>query len=143
MLNLNQKRRIACTLIAVFFVSIASASMASARDVDVTSPAEQGQAPIDAPNLIMTLDGNVTAPENESDQPNLYQTQDSPPAVDDNSTLVIAPRDEAGSAEETNLIATNTAPDMSALIAGCTGLLAIAAAVAVLLLANRGKARNQ
>ncbi len=142
MLNLNQKRRIAYTLIAIFFVSIASASMANARDVDVTSPVEPGQAAADTPNLIMTLDGNVTAPKSESDQPNLYQTQDDPPAVDDNSTVVIAPYDEAGSAEENNLIATNTAPDMSALIAGCAGVFAIAAAIAVLLLVHRSKARN-
>jgi hypothetical protein len=142
MLNLNQKRHIAYTLIAVFFVSIASASMASARDVDVTSPPEPGQATAETPNLIMTLDGNMTGPENESDQPNLYQTQDSPPAVDDNSTVVIAPYHEAGSAQENNLIATSTAPDMSALIAGCACSFAIAAAVAVLLLVHRRKARN-
>lgn len=121
------------------FVSIAAASMASARDVDVTSPPTQdeGQA-ADTPNLIMTLDGNVTDQENGSDEPNLYQTQDSPLVDGDNSTLVIAPRDAEG-AEDNNLIATQTTPDISVLVAGCLSLVVAAAAVSVLLLIRRRK----
>ena len=119
MLNLIQKRRFVCTLIAVFFVSIVAVSMANARDVDVTSPpapVEVGQAPADTPNLIMTLDGNVTVPESQSEEPNLYQAQDSPPVIDDNSTSVIAPNNNAGGTEENNLIATQTAPDLTVFI---------------------------
>ena len=142
MLNLIKKRNFVCTLIAVLFVSIAAASMANARDVAVTSPptpAEAGQATADTPNLIMTLDGNVTASENQGDKPNLYQTQDSPPAGDDNSTLVIAPHNEGGDAQQNNLIATQTVPDVSVLIAGCVSLLVAAAAVCVLLFVRRRK----
>jgi len=142
MLNLIQKRCFVCTLIAVFFVSIAAASMANARDEDVTTtpaPVEAGQAPADTPNLIMTLDGNVTAQESQSDQPNLYQAQDSPPVANDNSTLVIAPHDDTGSADQNNLIATKTAPDVSVLVAGCVSLAVAAAAVGVLLLGCRRK----
>ena len=142
MLNLVQKRRFVCTLMAVLLLSIATASVANARDVDVTSPptpVEAGQATADTPNLIMTLDGNVTAPESQSDQPNLYQTQGSPPTVDDNSTLVIAPHNEGGDAEQNNLIATQTTPDVSVLVAGCVSLLVAAAAVGVLLFSRRRK----
>ena len=142
MLNLVQKRRFVCTLMAVLLLSIATASVANARDVDVTSPStpvEAGQVIADTPNLIMTLEGNVTAPESQSDQPNLYQAQDSPPAVDDNSTLVIAPHNEGGDAEHNNLIATQTTPDVSVLVAGCVSLLVAAAAVGVLLFSRRRK----
>ncbi len=142
MLNPIQKRRFVCTLIAVFLLSLAAASVANARDVDVTTPpapAEAGQAPADTPNLIMTLDGNVTAPESQSDQPNLYQAQDSPLVADENSTLVIAPHEDTGSADQNNLIATKTSPDISVLVAGCVSLAVAAAAVSVLLLVRRRK----
>ena len=142
MLNLIQKRSFVCTLMAVLFVPIVAASMANAHDVAVTSPlvpAEVGQATADTPNLIMTLDGNVTASESQGDQPNLYQAQDSPPAVDDNSTLVIAPHNEGGGADENNLIATQTAPGISVLVTGCVSLLVAAAAVGLLLFVRRRK----
>ncbi len=142
MLNLIQKRRIVCALIAVFFVSIAAASVANAREVDVTTPpapADGGQAAEDIPNLIMTLDGNATAQEGQGDQPNLYQAQDDSGVVDDNSTLVIAPHDDTQGAEQNNLIATQTTPDITMLVAGCVSLLIVAAAVGVLLFVRRRK----
>ncbi len=142
MLNLIQKKHVVCLMMAVLFVSIAATSMANAREVDVTSPPTQVEddRAADTPNLIMTLDGDVTEPENQGDEPNLYQTQDTPLVDDDNSTVVIAPHDEAGAAEEDNLIATQTSPDLSVLIAGCASLLVAAAAVSVLMLVRRRKA---
>jgi hypothetical protein len=146
MLKLKQKGIFVCTLMAALLLLLVSASAASARDVDVTSPpalAESGQAPADTPNLIMTLDGNVTAPDNQSDQPNLYQAQDTPPTVDDdNSTMVIAQNEDTGGAEQNNLIATQASHDLSVLIAGCASLLVAVAAVGAFALYRR-RTHNQ
>ena len=38
MLNQNQKRRFVCTLMAALLLFVAAASVANARNVDVTSP---------------------------------------------------------------------------------------------------------
>jgi ferredoxin len=95
----------------------------------------------DAPNLIITLDGNVTAPESQNDQPNLYQTRDNPPVGDDNSTIVIAPYDNAGGSEQNSLIATQTTSDISVIVAGCAGVIVAVAVVAVLLFVRRRKTK--
>jgi hypothetical protein len=143
MLNPKQKKYFICTLMAALLLSVASTSMANARTENVTSPptpAESGQAPADTPNLIMTLNSTATEPDNQGNQPNLHQAQDNPSVVDDNSTLVIAPYGNAGSAEQNSFTATQTPPDFSVLIAGCASLLVAAFAVGMLMFVRRRKA---
>jgi hypothetical protein len=140
MLNLKQKRNFVCTLIAALLLSVAAASVANARDVDVPIPPtvdESGQASADTPNLIMTLDGNATAPDSQSEEPNLYQAQDNSNPVDDNSTRVIDQEDAMSGSEENNLIATQTSPDFSVLVAGCLSLLVAVAAVGTVTLVRK------
>ena len=143
MLNLKQERLFVCTLIAVLLLVASAASVANARDVPPTSPptpVEESPATADPPTLIMTLEGNVTAPTGQGDQPNLYQAQDGSSNVD-NSTLVIAPYDNATGTEQDNLIAPHTSPspDYSVLMAACLSLLVAAVAVSVLIFVRRRK----
>ena len=143
MLNQNQKRRFVCTLMAALLLFVAAASVANARNVDVTSPptpVESSQAAADTPNLIITVDGNVTALDNQSDQPNLYQGRGNPPFVDNSSAPFIAQNEIAEGAEQDNLIATQTSPDFSVLIASCFSLLVAAAVVGALVFVRRRKA---
>jgi hypothetical protein len=89
----------------------------------------------------MTQDGNTTAPEDQTEQPNLYQAQDDPTAVDDNSTRV-TDQDDTGGSQESNLIATQTSPDYTALIIGITGLIAAVATVGAVQLVRRRNTLN-
>jgi len=143
MLNLKQKRFFICTLMAAYLLSVAAVSAANARTVDVTSPPaldESGQTLADTPNLIMTWNGTATEPDNQGNQPNLYQAQDNPPVVDDNSTRVIAQNDNPSSDGQNNLIASQTSPDFTVLIAGCLSLVIAAVAVGVMLFVRRRRA---
>jgi hypothetical protein len=144
MLNLKQKRWLICTLIAALLLSVGAASTANARDTtSLPTPVESDQATSDTPVLIMTLDGNATAPDNDSDQPNLYQTQDTDTSatVEDNSTRVIAQDDSAGGADQI-LIAPKpeTSPDFTVLVLGVVGVLIAAAAISATILMRRHKA---
>ncbi len=137
------KKHLVCILITSLAASAAIASCAQAQIVDPQSPPalnENGQFSPDTPTLIMTLDGNVTAPDDQGDQPNLYQAQDAPAAVDDNSTRVIAQDDTAGSAENNKLIATQTSSDLTILVVGIAGLIAAAAVVIAFLFIRKRKA---
>jgi cobalamin biosynthesis Mg chelatase CobN len=141
MLNMKLKRPFVCITIVALLLSVATASVAYAREEDTSVPPadENNQASEDIPNLIMTLDGNVTAPDDQSEEPNLYQAQDTPTEVDDNSTRVIAQDDTADGAEQNSLIATNTSPDYTVPIVGLAGLLAAVAAIGALLIIRKRK----
>jgi hypothetical protein len=143
MLSNKQKRCLACTLMVAFLFSIAAVSLVQARAEDESPPAvdENEQPTADTPALIMTLDGNATAPEDQSEQPNLYQSQDSPTAVDDNSTGLIAQDDTQGN-QEKSLISTKTSPDYTFLIVGIAGLVAVAATIGAFLLVRRRNRTN-
>ena len=138
---MTQKKHAICTLMAVLLLSIALASFANARAEDVPSPLEadeDGLASADTPNLVMTLDDNVTASDGESDEPNLYQAQDEPSIVDDNSTLVIAQDDsEGGPQEENSLVAAQTSPDFTVPIVGIAVLCAVAAVIVAFLFVRK------
>jgi CHASE1-domain containing sensor protein len=143
MLKLKQKRHFSYVLIAALLISVGAASLASARNEDLTPsapPVGIDQASADTPNLIMTLDSNVTEPDSQSDEPNLYQTQDNPTTIEDNSTRVIAQDDSADDAENI-LIApqTQNTPDYTVPILGGVGVIAVAAAIAAAILVRRRK----
>ncbi len=141
MLKMSQRKHAICTLMAVLLLSVALASFVNARAEDVSSPSavnEDGQIAADTPNLVMTLDGNFTAPDSQSDQPNLYQTQDDSSAVDGNSTRVIAQDDsESSPQEENSLIAAQTSPDFTVPIVGIATLSAVAAVIVALLFVRK------
>jgi hypothetical protein len=139
LLNIKQKKCFICALTVALLSSIAAVSLVQARTEDAPSPPaveENGQPTADTPVLIMTQDGNATAPEDQTEQPNLYQAQDPPTAVDDNSTGVIA-QDDTGGNQEDSLIATQTSSDYTVLIVGSAGLIAVLAAIGAFLLARR------
>jgi len=144
MLKMNVKKYSVCALLAVLLFSVAASSSVHARGEDVLSPAasdENEKPSSDTQNLIMTLDGDVTAPDNLSDEPNLYQTQDDSSAVDDNSTLVIAQDDAEGSQQEDNsLISAQSAPDLAVPIVGIAAFLAAAAVTIGVMLIRKRKA---
>ncbi len=142
MLKKKQKKCLFYGMLVALLVSVAATSSAYARDENVAPPPAadaNGQPTADEPLLIMTLDGNVTVPESQSDQPNLYQAQDAPAGVDDNSTRVIA-QDDAGNSQENVLIAPQPSPDYSVLMVGITGLFAVAIAVGAFLIVRKRKA---
>ncbi len=146
MLNLKQKKCLVCALTMLFLLSMAAASCAHAREEDLTPPPavdDNGQPSEDTPVLIMTLDGNVTSPEdagNPPDEPNLYQTQDIPATVNDNSTReVTTQEDPTGGAEDNKLIATLDTASSTPLIVGCTGLLAAVAAIGAFIVVRKRK----
>jgi hypothetical protein len=101
---------------------------------------ENEQPTAATPSLIMTLDGNATAPEDETEQPNLYQSEDSATTTDDNSTGVIAP--DAEGSQENSLISTQTSSDYTVLIVGIAGLIAVTAAVGALVLVRKRNKTN-
>ena len=143
MLYIKQKRCFVCALTFALLFSIAAVSLVQARTEDGSPPPaadENGQTTADTPVLIMTQDGNTTAPEDQTEQPNLYQAEDAPTAVDDNSTRVTDQNDTGGSQE--NLIATQTSPDYTALIIGIAGLIVAVAALGAFLLVYRRKTLN-
>jgi hypothetical protein len=141
MLKISQKKHAICTLMTVLLLSVAAASLVQARAEDVASPpavAEESQPLGDTPNLVMTMEGNVTVTDNQNDEPNLYQTQDNPPAIDKNSTLIIAQDDTEGSSQEENsLTATQTSPDFTVPIVGIAVLLGVAAVIVALLFVRK------
>ncbi len=65
----------------------------------------------------MTQDGNVTAPDDQNEEPNLYQSQDQENEVQDNSTRVIA-EDDTQTNQEGNH-STQTSPDYALLLRQC------------------------
>ena len=142
-LNNKQKRCLACTLTVALLLSIAAVQLVQARTKAELPPAadENEQSTADIPNLIMTLDGNTTAPEDQAEEPNLYQSQDSPTAVDDNSTGLIA-QDDTQDNQENSLISTQTSPDYTFLIVGIAGLIALTAAIGAFLFVRRRNRTN-
>ena len=144
MLSNKQKRCFIYTLTVALLFSIAAVSLVQARTEDESPPLaidENGQPTADTPVLIMTQDSNATAPEDQAEQPNLYQAQDDPTAIDDNSTRV-TDQDDTGGSQESNLIATQTSPDYTALIIGITGLIAAVATVGAFQLVRRKNILN-
>ena len=138
-----QKRCLVCILTVALLLSIQAVSLVQARAEDESPPAvdENAQPTTDTPTLTMTQDGNATAPEDQSEQPNLSQSQDSPAAVDDNSTGVIAQDDTEGS-QENSLIATQTSPDYTVLISGIAGLTAVTVAIGAFLFVRKRNTTN-
>jgi len=144
LLRINQKRCFVCTLTFALLFSITAVSLVQARTEDESPPLvvdENGQPTEDTPVLIMTQDGNTTAPEDQTEQPNLYQAQDDPTAIDDNSTRV-ADEDDTGSGQENSLIATQTSPDYTTLIIGIAGLIVAVAAIGAFVLVHRRTTLN-
>ncbi len=140
MLNLKE-RHLVCTL-TLLILAISVASTVYARTVDAPTPPaadEKTEPSADTPVLIMTLDGNTTAPDDSTDQPNLYQAQDAPTAVDDNSTEVTTQEDPTGAADNT-LYTAQAAPDYTLAIVGCGGLLAVAGMLVAVVLVRKRKA---
>jgi hypothetical protein len=87
----------------------------------------------------MTLDGNVTTPEKQNEEPYLYQTQDNSTAADQNSTRSPTQIDAANEQGEP-LIAMQEKPVSTALIFGIAGIVAAAVCVSTLLMLKRRKA---
>lgn len=144
MLYIKQKRCFVCALTVALLFSIATVSLVQARTEDEPSPLaadENGQPTADTPVLIMTQDGNTTAPEDQTEQPNLYQAEEAPTAVDDNSTRV-TDQDDAEGSQESNLIATQTSSDYTVGIIGIAGLIVAVAALGAFLLVYRRKTLN-
>ena len=143
MFSNKQKRCLVCTLTVAFLFSIAAVSLVQARAEDESPSAvdENEQPTTNIPSLIMTLDGNATAPEDQSEQPNLYQSQDSPTAVNDNSTGLIAQDDTQGN-QENSFISTQTSPDYTVLAVGIAGLIAVTAVIGAVLFVRRRNRTN-
>jgi hypothetical protein len=143
MFNMKQKKIFVYAALLAILVSVTATSFAQARDVspppaadDSSTPKED--VPVDTPVLIMTLDGNATVPESQDDQPNLYQTQDAPATVDDNSTRVIA-QDDASGSQENVLIAPQASPDLTVPMVSLAGLAAVIAVVGAFLFVRTRK----
>ena len=144
MLSVKQKRCFVCALTFALLSSVAAVSLVQARIEDAPLPPavdESGQPTADTPVLIMTQDGNATATEDPTEQPNLYQAKDPPTAVDDNSTGVIA-QDDTERNQEDSLIAVQTSPDYTVVIIGSAGLIAVIVAIAAFLLVRRRNSVN-
>jgi hypothetical protein len=139
MLSIKQRSCFVCVMSLALLFSVAAVSVVQARTEDVPSPPaldENEQPTADTPVLVMTQDGNATATEDQTEQPNLYQAQDPPAAVDDNSTGVIA-QDDTELSQEDSLIAAQTSPDYTVVIIGSAGLIAVLVALAAFLLVRR------
>lgn len=138
--NKIKKSFVSVLMVALLFSIVSLSSVqAQTEDNGYLPPADDNEKSTDnEPMLIMTQDGNVTEPEDETEEPNLYQTQDQETEADDNSTRIIAEDDAEGS-QEGNLIATQTSPDYTMLLLGSAGLIAALAGIVAFLLVRKKK----
>lgn len=144
MLSIKLKKSFVSILTVALLFSVASAASVQAQTEDTTLVQEvddNEQPKDDTPMLIMTQDGNVTAPDDQNEEPNLYQSQDQENEVQDNSTRVIA-EDDTQTNQEGNLISTQTSPDYVLLLLGSVGLIAALAGIVAFLLVQKRKRAN-
>lgn len=141
MLSIKLKKSFVSILTVALLFSVASAASVQAQTEDTTLMQEvddNEQPKDDTPMLIMTQDGNVTAPDDQNEEPNLYQSQDQENEAQDNSTRVIA-EDDTQTSQEGNLISTQTSPDYALLLLGSVGLIAALAGIVAFLLGTEKK----
>ncbi len=144
MLSIKLKKSFVSILTVALLFSVASAASVQAQTEDRTLVQEvddNEQPKDDTPMLIMTQDGNVTAPDDQTEEPNLYQSQDQENEAQDNSTRVIA-EDDTQTNQEGNLISTQTSPDYVILLLGSVGLIAALAGIVAFLLVQKRKRAN-
>lgn len=144
MLSIKLKKCFVSILTVALLFSVASAASVQAQTEDTTLMQEvddDDQPKDDTPMLIMTQDGNVTAPDDQNEEPNLYQSQDQENEAQDNSTRVIA-EDDTQTNQEGNLISTQTSPDYALLLLGSVGLIAALAGIVAFLLVQKRKRAN-
>ncbi len=144
MLSIKLKKSFVSILTVALLFSVASAASVQAQTEDRTLVQEvddNEQPKDDTPMLIMTQDGNVTAPDDQNEEPNLYQSQDQENEAQDNSTRVIA-EDDTQTNQEGNLISTQTSPDYVLLLLGSVGLIAALAGIVAFLLVQKRKRAN-
>lgn len=144
MLSIKLKKSFVSILTVALLFSVASAASVQAQTEDTTLMQEvddDDQPKDDTPMLIMTQDGNVTAPDDQNEEPNLYQSQDQENEAQDNSTRVIA-EDDTQTSQEGNLISTQTSPDYALLLLGSVGLIAALAGIVAFLLVQKRKRAN-
>ncbi|MDT8781506.1 MAG: hypothetical protein IAX22_02510 [Candidatus Bathyarchaeota archaeon] len=144
MLSIKLKKSFVSILTVALLFSVASAASVQAQTEDTTLMQEvddNEQPKDDTPMLIMTQDGNVTAPDDQNEEPNLYQSQDQENEAQDNSTRVIA-EDDTQTNQEGNLISTQTSPDYALLLLGSVGLIAALAGIVAFLLVQKRKRAN-
>lgn len=144
MLSIKLKKSFVSILTVALLFSVASAASVQAQTEDTTLMQEvddDDQPKDDTPMLIMTQDGNVTAPDDQNEEPNLYQSQDQENEAQDNSTRVIA-EDDTQTNQEGNLISTQTSPDYALLLLGSVGLIAALAGIVAFLLVQKRKRAN-
>lgn len=144
MLSIKLKKSFVSILTVALLFSVASAASVQAQTEDTTLVQEvddNEQPKDDTPMLIMTQDGNVTAPDDQNEEPNLYQSQDQENEAQDNSTRVIA-EDDTQTNQEGNLISTQTSPDYALLLLGSVGLIAALAGIVAFLLVQKRKRAN-
>ncbi|MDI9578024.1 MAG: hypothetical protein QM398_07825 [Thermoproteota archaeon] len=144
MLSIKLKKSFVSILTVALLFSVASAASVQAQTEDTTLMQEvddNEQPKDDTPMLIMTQDGNVTAPDDQNEEPNLYQSQDQENEAQDNSTRVIA-EDDTQTSQEGNLISTQTSPDYALLLLGSVGLIAALAGIVAFLLVQKRKRAN-
>lgn len=144
MLSIKLKKSFVSILTVALLFSVASAASVQAQTEDTTLMQEvddDDQPKDDTPMLIMTQDGNVTAPDDQNEEPNLYQSQDQEKEAQDNSTRVIA-EDDTQTSQEGNLISTQTSPDYALLLLGSVGLIAALAGIVAFLLVQKRKRAN-
>ena len=144
MLSIKLKKSFVSILTVALLFSVASAASVQAQTEDRTLVQEvddNEQPKDDTPMLIMTQDGNVTAPDDQTEEPNLYQSQDQENEAQDNSTRVIA-EDDTQTNQEGNLISTQTSPDYALLLLGSVGLIAALAGIVAFLLVQKRKRAN-
>jgi len=143
-LSIKLKKSFVSILTVALLFSVASAASVQAQTEDTTLMQEvddDDQPKDDTPMLIMTQDGNVTAPDDQNEEPNLYQSQDQENEAQDNSTRVIA-EDDTQTNQEGNLISTQTSPDYALLLLGSVGLIAALAGIVAFLLVQKRKRAN-
>jgi len=143
-LSIKLKKSFVSILTVALLFSVASAASVQAQTEDTTLMQEvddNEQPKDDTPMLIMTQDGNVTAPDDQNEEPNLYQSQDQENEAQDNSTRVIA-EDDTQTSQEGNLISTQTSPDYALLLLGSVGLIAALAGIVAFLLVQKRKRAN-
>jgi len=143
-LSIKLKKSFVSILTVALLFSVASAASVQAQTEDRTLVQEvddNEQPKDDTPMLIMTQDGNVTAPDDQTEEPNLYQSQDQENEAQDNSTRVIA-EDDTQTNQEGNLISTQTSPDYALLLLGSVGLIAALAGIVAFLLVQKRKRAN-
>lgn len=144
MLSIKLKKSFVSILTVALLFSVASAASVQAQTEDTTLMQEvddDDQPKDDTPMFIMTQDGNVTAPDDQNEEPNLYQSQDQENEAQDNSTRVIA-EDDTQTSQEGNLISTQTSPDYALLLLGSVGLIAALAGIVAFLLVQKRKRAN-